>query len=32
MGEHNEQVLGESGFSPAEITALAERRIIVAAT
>jgi crotonobetainyl-CoA:carnitine CoA-transferase CaiB-like acyl-CoA transferase len=32
MGEHNAQVLGESDFSPAEITALAERRIIVAAT
>ncbi len=31
MGEHNAQVLGEAGFSPAEIAALAERRVIVAA-
>ena len=32
MGEHNAQVLGEAGFSPAEIAALAERRVIVAAS
>jgi crotonobetainyl-CoA:carnitine CoA-transferase CaiB-like acyl-CoA transferase len=31
MGEHNAQVLGEAGFSPAEIAALAEARVIVAA-
>jgi crotonobetainyl-CoA:carnitine CoA-transferase CaiB-like acyl-CoA transferase len=32
MGEHNAQVLAEAGFSPAEVAALAERRVIVAAT
>jgi crotonobetainyl-CoA:carnitine CoA-transferase CaiB-like acyl-CoA transferase len=32
MGEHNAQVLGESGFSPAEIALMATRRVIVAAT
>jgi crotonobetainyl-CoA:carnitine CoA-transferase CaiB-like acyl-CoA transferase len=31
MGEHNAQVLGEAGFSPAEIAALAEAKVIVAA-
>jgi len=31
MGEHNAAVLTEAGFSPAEIGALAEARIIVAA-
>jgi crotonobetainyl-CoA:carnitine CoA-transferase CaiB-like acyl-CoA transferase len=31
MGEHNVQVLGEAGFSPGDIAALAERRVIVAA-
>ena len=29
MGEHNAQVLAEAGFSPAEIAALAEARVIV---
>jgi crotonobetainyl-CoA:carnitine CoA-transferase CaiB-like acyl-CoA transferase len=32
MGEHNAQVLAEAGFSPIEIAALAEGRIIVAAS
>src|SRR5204862_6592812 len=32
MGEHNAQVLAEAGFSPAAVAALAERRVIVAAT
>ncbi len=31
MGEHNAQVLAEAGFSPAEIAALADTRVIVAA-
>jgi crotonobetainyl-CoA:carnitine CoA-transferase CaiB-like acyl-CoA transferase len=31
MGEHNAQVLGEAGFSPAEIAALADAKVIVAA-
>lgn len=31
MGEHNAEVLAEAGFSPAEITDLAARKIIVAA-
>lgn len=31
MGEHNAQVLAEAGFSPVEIAALAETRVIVAA-
>jgi crotonobetainyl-CoA:carnitine CoA-transferase CaiB-like acyl-CoA transferase len=31
MGEHNAAVLGEAGFSPAEIACLAEARVIVAA-
>jgi len=31
MGEHNTQVLAEAGFSPAEVAALAEQRVIVAA-
>src|SRR5262249_25085624 len=31
MGEHNAAVLAEAGFSPAEIAALAETRVIVAA-
>jgi crotonobetainyl-CoA:carnitine CoA-transferase CaiB-like acyl-CoA transferase len=32
MGEHNAQVLAEAGFSPAEVAALSDRRIIVAAS
>jgi crotonobetainyl-CoA:carnitine CoA-transferase CaiB-like acyl-CoA transferase len=32
MGEHNAQVLAEAGFSPAEVAALSERGIIVAAS
>ena len=31
LGEHNAEVLGEAGFSPAEIAALAEKRVIVSA-
>jgi crotonobetainyl-CoA:carnitine CoA-transferase CaiB-like acyl-CoA transferase len=31
MGEHNTAVLGEAGFSPAEIASLVEARVIVAA-
>ena len=31
MGEHNAQVLGEAGFSPVEIAALADAKVIVAA-
>jgi crotonobetainyl-CoA:carnitine CoA-transferase CaiB-like acyl-CoA transferase len=31
MGEHNAEVLAEAGFSPAEVTALAEAGVIVAA-
>jgi crotonobetainyl-CoA:carnitine CoA-transferase CaiB-like acyl-CoA transferase len=31
MGEHNAAVLGEAGFSTAEIASLAEARVIVAA-
>jgi crotonobetainyl-CoA:carnitine CoA-transferase CaiB-like acyl-CoA transferase len=32
MGEHNAQVLGEAGFSPAEIATLTEGRVIVSAS
>jgi crotonobetainyl-CoA:carnitine CoA-transferase CaiB-like acyl-CoA transferase len=32
MGEHNGEVLAEAGFSPAEVAALAETGVIVAAT
>ena len=31
MGEHNGEILGEAGFSPDEIAALADARVIVAA-
>ena len=31
LGEHNAEVLGAAGFSPAEIAALAENRVIVGA-
>ena len=31
MGEHNAQVLAEAGLSPAEVAALTEARVIVAA-
>jgi crotonobetainyl-CoA:carnitine CoA-transferase CaiB-like acyl-CoA transferase len=31
LGEHNTEVLGAAGFSPAEIAALAEKRVIVGA-
>jgi len=31
VGEHNAEILGEAGFSPAEIAALAAERVIVAA-
>jgi len=29
VGEHNDEILGEAGFSPAEIAALADARVIV---
>jgi crotonobetainyl-CoA:carnitine CoA-transferase CaiB-like acyl-CoA transferase len=32
MGEHNAEVLREAGFSAAEVTALADRRVVVAAS
>ena len=32
LGEHNAEVLAGAGFSPAEIAALAEKRVIVAAS
>jgi len=32
MGEHNAEVLTEAGFSPAEVAALADAGVIVAAT
>ena len=32
LGEHNAEVLAGAGFSPAEIAALAEMRVIVAAS
>jgi crotonobetainyl-CoA:carnitine CoA-transferase CaiB-like acyl-CoA transferase len=32
MGEHSAQVLAEAGFSPAEVAALAEAGVIVAAS
>jgi crotonobetainyl-CoA:carnitine CoA-transferase CaiB-like acyl-CoA transferase len=31
MGEHSREVLGNAGFSPAEIAALADAKVIVAA-
>ncbi len=31
MGEHSREVLGEAGFSPDEIAALADAKVIVAA-
>ena len=31
LGEHNVEILGAAGFSPAEIAALAEKRVIVSA-